>query len=142
MIIRATYTRKNGNIHLHAICYRVCYRVKASGRVATWYQAFRYTTIGISSQGCMLHLSSYFSSLHTSTLQILLDKPWSQVSSFLPPGSCLQFLLAPRVQQSHCSSIFHGVLLIYNPRGARGTQKNNNLTHTFFSRSQTGGVLL
>ena len=29
--------------------------------------------------------------LHTSTFQ-LLDKPWSQVSSLLPPGSCLQFL--------------------------------------------------
>ena len=29
--------------------------------------------------------------LHTSTFQ-LLDKPWSQVSSLLLPGSCLQFL--------------------------------------------------
>ena len=28
---------------------------------------------------------------HTSTFQ-LLDKPWPQVSSILPPGSCLQFL--------------------------------------------------
>ena len=26
------------------------------------------------------------------TLSDLLDKPWSQVSSLLPPGSCLQFL--------------------------------------------------
>ena len=36
----------------------------------------------------------FFSSLlfsHTSTFQHL-DKPWSQVSSLLPPGSCLQFL--------------------------------------------------
>ena len=32
----------------------------------------------------------YFFS-QTSTFQ-LLDKPWSQVSSLLPPGSCLQFL--------------------------------------------------
>ena len=30
--------------------------------------------------------------LHTSTFQ-LLDEPWSQVSSLLPPASCLQFLL-------------------------------------------------
>ena len=29
--------------------------------------------------------------LHISTFQ-LLDKPWSQVSFFLPPSSCLQFL--------------------------------------------------
>ena len=32
-----------------------------------------------------------FCCLHTSTFQ-LLDKPWSQVSSLLPPCSCLQFL--------------------------------------------------
>ena len=49
---------------------------------------------------------------HTSTYQ-LLDKPWSQVSSLLPPGSCLQFFIAHRVQQSHCSSIFHRVLLTH-----------------------------
>ena len=29
---------------------------------------------------------------HTSTFQLLDNKPWSQVSSLLPPGSCLQFL--------------------------------------------------
>ena len=38
---------------------------------------------------------------------LLLDKPWSQVvSSLLPPGTCLQFFVAHRVQYSHCSSIF------------------------------------
>ena len=48
---------------------------------------------------------------HTSTFQ-LLDKPWSQVSSLLPPGSCLQILSRSGfVQQSHCSSIVHRVLL-------------------------------
>ena len=49
--------------------------------------------------------------LHTSTFQ-LLDKPWSQVSSLLPPCSCLQFFIAHRVQQSHCSSILYRVLLL------------------------------
>ena len=33
----------------------------------------------------------FFFFLHTFTFQ-LLDKPWSQVSSLLLPGSCLQFL--------------------------------------------------
>ena len=33
----------------------------------------------------------FFFFSHTSTFQ-LLDKPWSQVSSLLPPGSCLQLL--------------------------------------------------
>ena len=36
-------------------------------------------------------LYEYISSSHTFTFQ-LLDKPWSQVSSLLPPGSRLQFL--------------------------------------------------
>ena len=42
---------------------------------------------------------------HTSIFQ-LPEKPWSQVSSLLPPGPWLQFFIAHRVQQSHCSSIF------------------------------------
>ena len=42
-----------------------------------------------------------------STLQ-LLDKLWSQVSSLLPPGTCLSVFIAHRVQHSHCSSFFIG----------------------------------
>ena len=38
-----------------------------------------------------VHLFFFFFLSHTFTFQ-LLDKPWSQVSSLLPPGSCLQFL--------------------------------------------------
>ena len=49
---------------------------------------------------------------HTSTFQ-LLDKPWSQVSSVLPPGSCLQFFSRIGFKQSHCSSIVHRVLLTH-----------------------------
>ena len=41
---------------------------------------------------CILHSARFFFFFaHTSTFQ-LLDKPWTQVSSLLPPGSCLQFL--------------------------------------------------
>ena len=47
--------------------------------------------------------------MHTSTFQ-LLDKPWSQVSSLLPPVLAFNFI-AHRVQQTHCSSIFHRLLL-------------------------------
>ena len=39
------------------------------------------------------------------TLSDLLDKPWSQVSSLLPPRTCSIFI-AHRVQHSHCSSTF------------------------------------
>ena len=49
---------------------------------STWYVGYLWY-IALS--------STFFSSSHTSTFQ-LLDKPWSQVSSLLPPGSCLQFL--------------------------------------------------
>ena len=43
----------------------------------------------------------------TLLISSFLDKPWSQVSFLLPHGSCLQFFIAHRVPQSHCSSIFH-----------------------------------
>ena len=51
-------------------------------------------------------LFSFF--LHTPTFQ-LLDKPWSQVSPRVLPST----FIAHRVQQSHCSSIFHRVLLTH-----------------------------
>ena len=38
-----------------------------------------------------LTLTPLFFFFHTSTFHVL-DKPWSQVSSLLPPGSCLQSL--------------------------------------------------
>ena len=40
----------------------------------------------------LVYLFFWFFS-HTFTFQ-RLDKPWSQVSSLLPPGSCLQFFLS------------------------------------------------
>ena len=46
----------------------------------------------------------FFLTLPTS--QLLLDKPWSQVSSLLPPRLLPSIFTAHRVQQSHCSSIF------------------------------------
>ena len=43
----------------------------------------------------------------------ILDKPWSQVSSFLPPRFLPSIFIAYRVQQSHCSSIYYLVLLTH-----------------------------
>ena len=54
----------------------------------------------------------FFFFSHTSTFQ-LLDKPWSQVSSLSPPRFLPSIFIAHRVQQSHCSSIFHRVLLTH-----------------------------
>ena len=42
-------------------------------------------------RGCMIIIIIIILFSHKSTFQ-LLDKPWSNVSSLLPPGSCLQFL--------------------------------------------------
>ena len=57
----------------------------------------------------------FFFFSHIYTFQ-LLDKPWSQVSS-LPPRPPPRFLpsifSAHRVQQFHCSSIVHRVLLTH-----------------------------
>ena len=52
---------------------------------------------------------------HTFTFQLCLDKPWSQVSSLHPPRFLPSIFIAHRVQQSHCSSIFHRVLLAHAP---------------------------
>ena len=54
----------------------------------------------------------YIFFLGTFTSQ-LLDKPWSQVSSLLPSRFLPSIFIAHRVQQSHCSSIFHRVLLAH-----------------------------
>ena len=54
----------------------------------------------------------FFFFSHTSTFQ-LLDKPWLQVSSILPPQFLPSFVFAHRVQHSHCSSISHRVLLTH-----------------------------
>ena len=75
------------------------------------------TAVGGSIRLTIRHLigytsNSFFFFFHTFTFQ-LLDKPWSQVPSLFPPGSCLQFFIAHRVQQSHFSSIFHRVLLTH-----------------------------
>ena len=53
-------------------------------RVVSAHQDERYGR-GVTSGGFFFFVSSHF------TFQ-LLGKPWSQVSSLLPPGSCLQFL--------------------------------------------------
>ena len=39
-------------------------------------------------------------------LSDLLHKPWSQVSSLLPAGTCIHISIAHRVQHSHFSSIY------------------------------------
>ena len=68
--------------------------------------------------GCSLARSHpifffFFFFSHTSTFQ-LLDKPWSQVGVVpSPPRFSPSFFIAHRVQQSHCSSIFHRVLLTH-----------------------------
>ena len=64
-------------------------------------------------EGCYdIYIYVYIFFSHTFAFQ-LLDKPWLQVLSLLPPGSCLQFIIAHRVQQSHCSFDFHRVLLTH-----------------------------
>ena len=67
------------------------------------------TTSGDRSRTCEVDLFFLFFS-HT-----LLSSFWAssvhRCRPFLPPGSCLQFFIAHRVQQSHSSSIFHRVFV-------------------------------
>ena len=68
-------------------------------------------TITVTIVQVLLLILFYFS--HTSTLQPL-DKPWSQVSSLVPPGSCLQFLsrIGSAIPLLTARRFFIGVLLI------------------------------
>ena len=59
-----------------------------------------------------IYIYVYMYILHTSTCQ-LLDKPWSQASSLSSPRFLPSIFIAHRVRQSHCSSIFHRVLLTH-----------------------------
>ena len=43
-----------------------------------------------------------------------LDKPWSQVSSLLPPGSCLQFFSRIEFSNPTARRFFHRVLLTHD----------------------------
>ena len=82
----------------------------------------RETCVGRSSP-CHLFVSLFFKIITFNspaqlvggfTLSDLLDKPWSQVSSLLHPGTyVLSIFIAHRVQNSHCSSIFHRMLLTH-----------------------------
>ena len=58
-----------------------------------------------------VYIYMYFFFLSFRTLLLSRLKPWSQVPSLLPPGSSI--FIAHTVQQSHCSSIFHRVLLTH-----------------------------
>ena len=76
-----------------------------------------WESIGIAQNADSSYSSTYNAQFfiffsHTSTFQ-LLDKPWSQVSFLLPPRFLRSIFIAHRVQQSHCSSIFHRVLLTH-----------------------------
>ena len=55
--------------------------------------AYVYASGTVVQSGELRGVLFLFYFFHTSTFQ-LLDKPWSQVSSILPPGSRLQFFMA------------------------------------------------
>ena len=58
------------------------------------------------------NVSFFFCSHLVYTFQ-LLDKPWSQVTTYFPPRFLPSTFIAHKVQQSHCSSIFHRVWLTH-----------------------------
>ena len=52
---------------------------------------------------------------HTFLLSSFWTKPWSQVSSLLPPGSCFQFLSRIGFSNPTARQFFHRVLLTHAP---------------------------
>ena len=78
---------------------------------------------------------------HTSTFP-LLDKPWSQVSSLLPPRFSPSILIARRVQQSHCSPIFHRVLLSHALALSANQFVNKKKSQRIYTSMHSGGFEL
>ena len=78
--------------------------------------------------------------LHTFTPQ-LLDRPWSQVLSLLPPGACLRSstVIAHRVQQSHCSSTVYRVLLTHALALSANQFVHRKKTPRFYTSTCTRG---
>ena len=69
----------------HVVVYLYTYVLKVSSRFYFYFIFFLILGNHFYFPA-QLVLVGYF------TLSDLLDKPWSQVSSLLPPGTCLQFL--------------------------------------------------
>ena len=81
---------------------------------------------------------------HTSTSQ-LLDKPWSQLSSLPPPGSCLQFLSRIGFSNDypiHCSSIFHRVLLTHAIALPAGQFVHKKKSQRIYTSMHSAGLVL
>ena len=90
----------------------VLYLISAVGKTGGGFTHFTGSRGHIRIRPRHEHGGTFFFFPHTSTFQ-LLDKQWSQVSSLLSPGSSLPIRNAHRFQQSHCSPIFHRVLLTH-----------------------------
>ena len=78
---------------------------------------------------------------HASTFQ-LLDKPWSQVSSVLPPGSRLKFLSRVWVQHSHCSSIFPRMLLTHALARSASQLEHKKKSQRIYTSMHSAGLEL
>ena len=76
------------------LCIYICHRYKVTNG-STICVMFRFcffaTVLKSSLMEKHLHIRIFFL-FNTHLLSSFLDKPWSQVSSLLSPGSCLQFL--------------------------------------------------
>ena len=83
---------------------------------------------------CFFFFSSSFSL--TFTFQ-LLNKPRWQVSS-LPPRFLPSFFIAQRVQHSHCSLIFHRVLLTHAPAVSTSQFVRKKKFPRFYTRMHSG----
>ena len=87
---------------------------------------------------CSLPCNFFFFFSHTSTFQ-LLHKPWSQVSSLLSPRFLPSTVIAHRVQQSHCSSSFHRVLLTHALTLSASQFVHKNMSPRIYMSTHSGG---
>ena len=72
----------------------------------------------------------------------LLDKPWSQVSPLSPPRFLPSIFIAHKVQQSHCSSIFHRVLLTHALALSASQFVHKKKSQRIYTRRHSAGLEL
>ena len=88
------------------------------------------------------HFFFFFFS-HTVTFQLLDNKRWSQVGVVpSPPQFLPSIFIAHRVQQSHCSSIFHRVLLTYALALSASQFVHKKKSQRIYTRMHSAGLEL
>ena len=109
--------------------------------ISTAPDAWGSSRVDILTYPCVFFYLLFFFTSRTFFFQ-LLDKPWSQVSSLSPPRFLPSIFIAHRVQHSHCSSIFHRVLLTHALALAASQSVRKKKSQRIYTSTHSAGLEL